>query len=197
MPRKDKAPADEKFDNQDLKLFDVLAALDRKDYSWYDKLSEEQQRKFVPKIMTDWMSAVKSNPDMQMEYLLGTDQVANRYLFNEVIAKHPKLQWLMLCAASPGRGKQFHQWIPKIGLGVSKLKEKASPKDINAYYSKIYPNEHSDTIAELTAAFLDEHKRKVYLSKAFPNMKLADIETLFELVTEQDIENYDKERGNS
>ena len=196
MARKAKAPADEKFDKHDFGLFDALAALDRKDYSWYDALTEEQRKKFVPKIMTDWMSAVKGSGDMQAVYLRGTNEMANMFLFNDVLAKHPKLQWLMLCAASPGRGKQFHQWIPKIGLGVSKLKEKAVAKDISAYYGKIYSKESADTIAELTKAFMEEHKRKLYLSKAFPNMKLADIETLFALVTERDIENYNKERGN-
>lgn len=196
MARKAKAPADEKFDSQDFDLFKALDALDRKDYEWFDRLSEEQQRKFVPKIMTDWMSAVKGNADTQAFYLLNTEAQANKFLFNETVAKHPKLQWLMLCAASPGLGKKFHQWIPKISLGVSKLKEKAVAKDIAAYYAKIYPQADPETISELAQTFVQEHKKKVYLSKAFPDMKLADIETLFELVTDQDIENYEKERGN-
>jgi hypothetical protein len=38
---------DEKFEKQDLDLFEVLAALDKKDYDFYDRLSIEQQKKFV------------------------------------------------------------------------------------------------------------------------------------------------------
>jgi hypothetical protein len=196
VARKTKAPADERFDNQDFDLFKALEAMDRKDYGWFDRLSEEQQRKFVPKIMTDWMSAIKGDKDSQAFYLLNTEAQANKHLFNEAVMKHPKLQWLMLCAASPGLGKKFHQWIPKIGLNVSKLKEKAVAKDVAAYYTKIYPSADAETITELAKVFVEEHKKKMYLSKAFPDMKLADIETLFELVTDQDIENYEKERGN-
>jgi hypothetical protein len=33
-------PADEKLENQDFPLFDALLALDKKDYDYYDRLSE-------------------------------------------------------------------------------------------------------------------------------------------------------------
>ena len=46
--RKAIVPTDEKFDKQDLDLFEVLAALDKKDYDFFDRLSPEQQKKFVP-----------------------------------------------------------------------------------------------------------------------------------------------------
>jgi hypothetical protein len=41
-------PADEKLENQDFDLFEALAAIDKKDYHWFDNLSEAQQKKFVP-----------------------------------------------------------------------------------------------------------------------------------------------------
>ena len=196
MANKKQTPKDEKFEKQDLDLFEVLAALDKKDYNYYDNLTEEQKKKFVPYMMVLWMSCIKGNSTLQGYYVMNTDYTANKYLFNENVQKHPKLQWLMLCAASPGLGKQFHQWIPHIKEKVSKLKETPSVKDIKEYYSKIYPRTDDGELKEFAEAFVQDHKRKVYLSETFPNLKLEDIEILNQLVTDEDIREYERENGN-
>jgi hypothetical protein len=196
MATKKNTPVDEKFEAQDFNLFDALLAMDKKDYGYYDSLSEEQQKKFVPYMMTHWMSAIKGTGDVQGYYLRSVDYHANKHLFNEYVQKHPKLQWYMLCASSPGLGKQFHQWIPHLGSKVTSLKEPAKVKEIKEYYTKIYPKVDSDDIDEITKAFVQEHKRKCYLAETYPNLKQSDIEVLSQLVTEEDIKQYEKDRGN-
>lgn len=194
--KKPDIPADEKLENQDFDLFNALAALDKKDYGYYDRLNQEQQRKFVPYMMLMWMSAVKGNKDLQNYYVSSTDYYANKYMFNENVQKHPKLQWLMLCAASPGIGKQFHQWIPNISASISKLKTAAKVKDIKDYYAKIYPKLNKDDLQDMATEFVENQKRKMYLSKIYPNSKIEDVEVLNQLVTDMDIEQYEKDRGN-
>ena len=196
MATKKSTPIDEKFVAQDFDLFDALTAMDKKDYAYYDRLTEEQQKKFVPYMMTHWMSAIKGSGDVQGYYLRSVDYHANKHLFNEYVQKHPKLQWYMLCASSPGLGKQFHQWIPHLGSKVTSLKEPAKAKDIKEYYTKIYPKVDSDDIDEIAKAFVQEHKRKCYLAETYPNLKQSDIEVLSQLVTEEDINQYEKDRGN-
>ena len=196
MATKKSTPVDEKFVAQDFDLFDALTAMDKKDYGYYDRLTEEQQKKFVPYMMTHWMSAIKGSGDVQGYYLRSVDYHANKHLFNEYVQKHPKLQWYMLCASSPGLGKQFHQWIPHLGSKVTSLKESAKVKDIKEYYTKIYPKVDSDDIDEIAKAFVVEHKRKCYLAETFPNLKQSDIEVLAQLVTDDDIKQYEKDRGN-
>ena len=196
MATKKSTPVDEKFVAQDFDLFDALTAMDKKDYGYYDRLTEEQQKKFVPYMMTHWMSAIKGSGDVQGYYLRSVDYHANKHLFNEYVQKHPKLQWYMLCASSPGLGKQFHQWIPHLGSKVTTLKEPAKTKDIKEYYTKIYPKVDSDDIDEIAKAFVQEHKRKCYLAETYPNLKQSDIEVLSQLVTEEDIKQYEKDRGN-
>lgn len=191
-----KTQPDEKLDKQDFDLFEALVALDKKDYGYYDRLTEEQKRKFVPFMLLQWMATVKGNKELQSYYLQSTDYHANRYMFNETIQKNPRLQWLMLCASSPGIGKQFHQWIPNISVSVAKLKSSAKLKDIKEYFTKIYPKVDANTINEISKIFVEEHKKKLYLSEIFPNLKLADIETLSQLVTNEDITQYEKARGN-
>ena len=185
-----------KFEKTDIDLFDVLAAMDKKDYGYYDRLTEEQKKKFVPYMMVLWMSCIKGAEGIARYYVMSTNEYANKYLFNENVQKHPKLQWLMLCSASPGLGKQFHQWIPHIKEKVSKLKEPAKLKDVKDYYGKIYPKTDDRTLQEFSEAFVKDNKRKIYLSEKFPNLKIEDIEVLNQIVTEKDIEEYERENGN-
>ena len=196
MATKKQTPTDEKFEKQDFDLFEALTALDKKDYSYIDKLTEEQQKKFVPYMMTHWMSAVKSSGDIQGYYVRSVDYYANQHLFNEQVQKHPKLQWLMLCASSPGLGKQFHQWIPHLSSKVTQLKETPKEKDVKEYYKKIYPKVSDSDISMISEAFVNEHKKKVYLAKKFPNLKQTDIELLAQLVTDEDIKQYERDYGN-
>lgn len=194
--KKAQVPKDEKAEKQDIDLFEVLAALDRKDYDYFDKLSEEQQKKVVPFMLTKWMSAVKGSDGVARYYVMSTNEYANKHLFNEFVYKHPKLQWMMLCASSPGLGKQFHQWIPEISLKVARLEESAKVKDISAYYKKIYPKASDNDIQDVSEAFVEEHKRKRYLAQLFPDLKIADIEVLSQIITDEQIAEYERDSGN-
>jgi hypothetical protein len=194
--KKAQVPKEEKFEGQDFELFEALTALDKKDYDYFDKLTEEQQKKFVPYMMTHWMSAVKASGDIQGYYLRSIDYNANKHLFNEYVQKHPKLQWLMLCAASPGLGKQFHQWIPHLSTKTSELKETPKPKELRDYYQKIYPKASEANLYTISEAFVEEHKKKVYLAKIYPNLKINDIEMLSQMITDNDIKQYETDRGN-
>lgn len=186
----------EKFEKTDFDLFEALNAIDKKDYGYYDRLSDEQKKKFVPFMLIQFFSSVKGNRDLQGYYLMSTEFHANKYLFNENVQKNPKLQWLMLCASSPGLGRQFHQYIPHIKERVSKLREAAKTKDIEEYYKKIYSKANSETIKEMSNEFVSQHKRKVYLANKFPHLKLDDIELLNSLVSTEEINQYERDSGN-
>lgn len=191
-----KTSSDEKFQDIDFPLFDAIAAIDRKDYYYFDSLTAEQQKKFVPYMLLHWISSVKANTSLQQFHLLSTEEFANKHMFNENITNHPKLQWMMMCAAGLGQGKQFHQWIPHIKEKISKLKEKAVTKDIHEYYTKIYKNLSENELKELSKAFVKEQTRKVYLAETFPNLKFDELEILNDIVTDDEIKKYQEETGN-
>ena len=193
---KEKLSADEKFEKVEFDLFDAIAAIDRKDYSYYDRLTPEQQKKFVPFMMLHWVSAIKGSEGLSRYYVMSTNEYANKYLFNENVMKHPKLQWLMLCSASPGMGKQFHQWIPHIRERISKLKESPKTKEIKDYYKKIYPKSSDSDLNLVTEVFVDNHRKKMYIAAKFPEMKFDEIELLSEIITDEDIKNYEEAFGN-
>lgn len=191
-----KTIVDDKFENVDFDLFSAITALDKKDYGYYDRLTVEQQQKFVPYMLIIWFSCIKASRDLQGYYLLSTEYHANKFMFNEHVQKNPKLQWLMLCSASPGIGKQFHQYLPHIKESISKLREVAKVKDIQEYYKKVYPKLNADDLGELCQAFVTEQKRKVYFAKKFPQLKFEDISVLSQLVSEEEIKKYEHDSGN-
>lgn len=192
---KPKTPTEEKFEKQDFDLFEALSAIDRKDYGYYDRLTDEQKKKFVPFMILHWISTVKGSGDLQSYYLQSVNLNANKYLFDEHIQKNPKLQWLMLCASSPGLGKQMHQWIPHLKTNIVKLKENAKASEVKDYFAKVYSKADAQTIKELSELYVYQQNKKVRLAKIFPDMKLADIETLSELLTLDDIKKYEQDCG--
>jgi hypothetical protein len=189
-------PSDEKFEKQDFDLFDALSAIDRKDYGYYDRLTDEQKKKFVPFMLIKWFSSVKSNPTLQQFHVLSTNEFANKHLFNENVIQNPKLQWLMLCAAGLGQGKQFHQWIPQVKESISDLRDKAKPGEIFDYYKKVYKDVNESTLKEISQLYVEQQNKKVYLAKLYPDLKIDDIEVLSQFVTDADILKYEQDNGN-
>jgi len=120
----------------------------------------------------------------------------SKHMFNERVQKHPELQWLMLCAASPGIGKQFHQWVPHLSAKIGELREPANKKDVADYFTKIYPGTDKNTITEVSEEFAKQQRHKYRLAQMYPELKVTDIETMSTLVTEQDLEEYEKDSGN-
>jgi hypothetical protein len=196
MAKKEKLSADEKFTDVDFPLFPALEALDRKDYGWYDRLTVEQQKGFTPFMLLTWMSTIQGKADLQRYYVQSATYAANKHMFNDTIMDHKKLQWLMLCAISPGLGKQYHKYLPQIKRKVSLLQEPAKLSDIKDYFKKVYPKTDDETIVAVSEEYTRVQKRKFYLAQQFPELKHEDIELLNELVTDEDIKKYEEDRGN-
>ena len=189
-------PSDEKLADTDVDLFGILAAIDKKDYGYYERLSDVQQKKVALFILVHWTSAIKASAEIQGYYLRSVDYHANKYLFNENVMKHPKLIWLMLCASSPGMGKYQHQWIPHISPKVSTLTVDANLADTKKYYAKIYPKASESDVDEVSKEFVKDQRRKRYLANVYPNLKLSDVETLSQITTDEEIAQYESDRGN-
>lgn len=195
--KKSSVPIDEKFESQDFDMFRALEALDKKDYHWYENLTEEQKKKFVPFMLLQWMSTVASNKSMISNYyVLSTELNANLHMFNERVQHHPELQWLMLCSISPGLGKQFHQWIPNISAKIGDFKVAAKQKDVQDYFEKVYKNADKDDIKKVSAEFTKDQNHKFKLAKLYPSMKLDDVRILSQMVNEEDVQDYEERSGN-
>jgi hypothetical protein len=188
--------SEEKWQDQDLDLFKTLNAIDNKQYDYYSKLSPEQQKKFVPYLYTQWTSCVKAKSQISAYYVLSTETNVNKYLFNEHVTNHPELQWKMMCAASPGIGKQFHAWIPQLSAKISSYKSLATSKEVKEYFQKIYKSTNSDDIGKCADLWVKEQNHEFKLAHIYEEMKLSDIKVLAKLVSSEEISKYERDCGN-
>ena len=134
-----------------------MAQFDLKNRSFYDELTDEERKKFSNYLMIRWGSSVQGSRELQEFYVIATNERLNKHFF--AVNRHPKLQWLMATAVSPGMGTHRHQWI--------------APKKKDAGSNEI----------------------KKSLMEIYPNMKMADIETLAAITDKKEIREYLREHG--
>jgi len=87
-------------------LKDVMAAIDKKDRGFYNRLTDEQKKAFSAWMMMRYCSSVQGKD--AANYIYMTNELVN-YQFMEV-SKHPELQWLLLSACGTGK-IGFHPYL--------------------------------------------------------------------------------------
>lgn len=88
-----------------------MKTIDTKDRSWYQSLTDEEQKKVSPWVLMRYTSAVQQdrNPAFEEHYLEWTNELVN-VNFN-ALTKHKELQIQLMQAVGIGTS-QYHPWIP-------------------------------------------------------------------------------------
>ena len=143
-----------------LNIGNEMRQLDAKNRDFYDELTVEERRKFSTFLMVRWGSAVDGSQEIQEYYVQSTNHYLNKHFFT--MHRHPKLQWLMATAASPGMGAMRHNWIApkKKEVGASAIK-----KQLRELYPH-FKDDEIDLMAELT-----DKKEIAQLQRAHGNDK--------------------------
>ena len=131
----------------DIQLKDICLAIDKRNKTFYNGLTTEQQKKFSIWLYMRYASSV-DDPMFRDHYLEIVNDLVN-VNFND-LRHHIELQWLLISLCGIGK-KQFHPWI-KPG------KRKEKPK-IKTWLGKAFPNlkdSELDTLIELNT--IDELK---------------------------------------
>jgi peptide subunit release factor RF-3 len=105
----------------DLNIFTVLNHIDRKDRSYFNTLTEKQQKAFQPLVAMMWMGCTD---DKQQLYLL--NETVNPYIF--ALHQHKELLYKLLTVASSGKVKRY-KWSRK-----KKAKQSSIPIEIISQY---------------------------------------------------------------
>jgi len=143
-----------------LNISNEMRQLDAKNRDFYDELTPEERRKFSTFLMVRWGSAVDGSREIQEYYVQSVNHYLNKHFFT--MHRHPKLQWLMATAVSPGMGAQRHNWIaPK--------KKEAGAGAIKKQLHELYPHFKDDEI-DLMAELTDK-KELAQLQRAHGNDK--------------------------
>jgi len=109
-------------------LKDVMAAIDKKDRGFYNRLTDEQKKAFSAWMMMRYCSSVQGRD--AANYIYMTNELVN-YQFMEV-SKHPELQWLLLSACGTGK-IGFHPYLKPPNSRKKKNK-------IFDFISNLYPH---------------------------------------------------------
>jgi len=137
-----------------LSIANEMKMFDRKVRTFYDELTEEERKKFSNYLMIRWGSAVEGSRELQEFYVIATNERLNKHFFS--VAKHPKLQWLMATAVSPGMGTHRHPWIaPKKKQSGASVKRRA----LVAMYPQYKDDEIDVMMAIVTQKEIDEYNR--------------------------------------
>lgn len=125
-----------------LELTAVLNALDRKDYSFYSKLTEEERKGYTPLILMRFMSSLTDQNRNSAYAVLASNDLVNIGFWE--LSKYPDLQHLLLCLSGIN-GKQYRPWI-------ASKKGKSSNK-IDRWLFEQYPDLNNDEIDILKSSF--------------------------------------------
>jgi hypothetical protein len=116
-------------DRQKLNLKATLDAIDTKKLSYYDSLSAEEKKLYVPFVLMRYMSSLTDQNSMGSYAVLAANDLVNLGFF--AIGEHPELQHMLLCLSGTGRP----QYRPYIG---SKLSKKTTGV-IDQFFLTLYP----------------------------------------------------------
>jgi len=141
-----------------LNIINEMRQMDAKNRAFYDELTIEERKKFSTFLMVRWGSTVSGSQELQEYYVQSVNHYLNKHFFT--MHKHPKLQWLMATAASPGMGTPRHDWI-------SLKKKEAGDLAIKKQLRELYPHFRDDEI-DLMAALTDK-KELAQLQRAYGN----------------------------
>ena len=100
----------------------VLAAVDNKNYDFYDKLTEAELKEFSPFVLMRFISNVDSRDrDIQEWFVEMTNEMVNKNHW-DLSKNHEKLHWLLYSAVGAGI-KSFHPYLPALKKELNKIEK--------------------------------------------------------------------------
>jgi hypothetical protein len=162
---KTKTPAPKK---PSLDIKDEMYHADRKNYDWLSAQDPELQKSFSPLVAMKWLSVTTDQPRGIAEYyLMMTNAIVNVGFWD--LAKHPDLQWRLMCATGCGT-PQRHGWI------ALSHKRKTVNK-LDAFLLTLHPQLNDDELLLLKSKFTRESFKQLLLDTGMTD---ADMKPLMD-----------------
>jgi len=143
-----------------------LSAVDKKNYDFYDDLSEEEKKLFSPYILMRYTSNVQGNRDLQEWFIQQTNEAVNKHHW--ILSKnHKSLLWKLFATIGVG-SPYYHQYL------AAGKKEKINK--IEKLIAEIFPAMKLEDI-KIMADLMSEKDKKELLDKmGFDNKQRKEYE---------------------
>jgi hypothetical protein len=143
-----------------------LAAVDLRNYEFYDNLTEEEKKEFSPYILMRYVSNTEGDQDMQEWFLERTNELVNKNHW--VLSKnHKALLWKLFAGCGAGV-KTYHPYL-KAGT-----KEKAVK--IEKLLADLYPAMKMSDIKILAGRMTKEDKEELFDKMGFDKKQRKEYE---------------------
>lgn len=106
-----------------------LAAVDTRNYNFYNSLTDEEKKSFSPFVLMRYISNVTENQEIQEWYLEMTNELVNKHHWT-LSKNHKSLLWKLFAASGIG-GKYYH---PYLAAG-----KKGKANKIEKLIAELYP----------------------------------------------------------
>ena len=143
-----------------------LAAVDLRNYEFYDKLTPEEKKEFSPYILMRYTSNVDGDRDLQEWFIERTNELVNKDHW--VLSKnHKALLWKLFAGTGVGM-KTYHPYL-KAGS-----KEKAVK--IEKLLAELYPSMKMNEIKILASSMTKEDKIELFDKMGFDKKQRKEYE---------------------
>ena len=137
--------------SEKIELKEKLQAVDQNVRELWDAMEADQQKALKNEffILNRYISNVQGQSrEIQEHFVLTVNEYFNKHW--NLLQKHPKLMWMLLCMCSyNGEKVFFHQWL-------GNKKKDASSNKKTRFLAEIYPNKKMDEIELLSMLTTDK-----------------------------------------
>ena len=129
-----------------------LAAVDNRDYNFYDNLTPEEKKEFSPYVLMRFVSNVSGDGELQEWFLENTNNRVNKNHW--VLSKnHKALLWKLYAGVGVGK-TMYHSYL------AAGKREKANK--IEKLLADIYPAKKMEDIKLLASMMSDDDKTNLF-----------------------------------
>jgi len=146
-----------------LPLKTVMAAIDKRDKGWYNRLNAEQKKAFSTWMMMRYSSSVQGKNAAHFIFMV--NELVNKNY--EETYRHPELQWLLLSMCGTGK-VEFHPYIKPPNSRKKKNK-------VTEFLLELFPHIKLDEIELMTSINSKDELKELAEAHGYDDKSIKEI----------------------
>lgn len=143
-----------------------LAAVDQRNYDFYDNLSDQEKKEFSPYVLMRYTSNVEGDRDLQEWFLERTNELVNKDHWT-LSKNHKALLWKLFAGVGIG-SKLYHPYL--------KASSKEKAVKIEKLLAELYPAMKLAEIKMMARMMTKEDKQELFDKMGFDKKQRKDYE---------------------